>query len=584
MERNYIVNINKWSKGFRDFSISIFVIFGVVVFSILAKAQDSNQLLVKSIESKYDAVDLLKRAERMIQTDKQLALEIGNSILDNAMLTGNKELEVRSEVLLGKIYKSQNSYDSALLYFNYALELSREIENDNFEATALIGLGEVYSSKMQYDSAYNNYYQALLKALKTENDIQLGEIYNSLGGFYYDCGNIGDAEIYWQKAINISSKINDLKGIARMENNIGEVYRLNGEYHKALDCFSRALVINRDMENKHWLATNYDNMGMIYHKLGKQEKALEFINNGIYLSREIGYAKGESAGYSSLGLFYQNNNQPDSALKYFRLAFSLSQKIHEINTLKKASEGLSKVYELSVQPDSALYYQKKFKNFSDTILNTRNLTRVSLLLAQAQFENENRMREIKVKKTRNRYFIVILALALVLVIISFIYFIQRNKVQLLDLKKQNLELEKKYLNNELTNFAIHINQKNEFLSDLKGRIQNLRIQSSKDDDNSISEIKSLIMQNIQQKDDIDDFYNYADKLNRELVIKLNQKFPGLTANEIQLCVLLKLNLSTKEVASIRHVTPRAIKVARYRLRKKLNLPAEGNISDYLNSI
>jgi len=584
MERNNTVNINRLRKVIRDFSISIFMILGVVVFSFLAKAQDSNQLLAKSIEINYNAVDLLNRAEKLIQTDKQLALEIGNSILDNSMLTGNKELEVQTEVLLGKIYKSQNNYDSALLYFNYALELSREIENDDFEATALIGLGEVYSSKMQYDSAYNNYYQALLKALKTGNEIQLGNIYNSLGGFYYDCGNIINAEVYWQKAKNINAKINDLEGIAKLENNIGEVYRLNSEYHKALDCFSKALNINEEMKNYTWLSTNYDNIGMIYHKLDNQDKALLFIQKGLLLSKDIGYAKGESTGYSSLGLYYQNNNQPDSAIKYFRLSFYLSQKIHEINTLKMASEGLSKVYELSGQPDSALYYQKKFKSFSDTILNTRNLTRVSLLLAQAQFENENRVREIKVKKTRNRYFIVILALALVLVIISFIYFIQRNKVQILDLKKQHLELEKKFLNNELTNFAIHINQKNEFLSNLKDRIQNLRSKSSKDDDNSISEINSLITQNIQQKEDSEDFQIHADKLNREFVIKLNQVFPNLTANEIQLCVLLKLNLSTKEIASIRHVTPRAIKVARYRLRKKLNLPAEGNISKYLNKL
>jgi DNA-binding CsgD family transcriptional regulator len=206
------------------------------------------------------------------------------------------------------------------------------------------------------------------------------------------------------------------------------------------------------------------------------------------------------------------------------------------------------------------------------------------MLAQAQFENENRMREIKQRKTQNRYLIIILTLGLVLVSIGLVYFIQRNKVQLLDLKKKNLELEKKYLNNELTNFAIHINQKNVFLTDLKSQIQNFRKLENEDQDAKISELNSLITQNLQQKDESEDFQIHADKLNREIVIKLNQKFPDLTPKEVQLCVLLKLNLSTKEIASIKHVTPRAVKVARYRLRKKLNLPLEGNISEYLNEL
>ncbi len=217
-------------------------------------------------------------------------------------------------------------------------------------------------------------------------------------------------------------------------------------------------------------------------------------------------------------------------------------------------------------------------------MNTRNLTKVGLLLAQAQFENEIRLKDIEQQRSKTKYFIAILILGLILIIISLVYFFQRNKVQLLHLKKQHLELEKKYLNNELTNFAIHINQKNEFLNDLKKRIQKLQNNDNKDQNILIPEINSLIVQNLHQKDDIMDFQFNADKLNQDFVINLSQKYPTLTSNEIQLCVLLKLNLSTKEISSIRHVTPRAIKMARYRLRKKLNLPEKSNISEFLNRI
>ena len=437
---------------------------------------------------------------------------------------------------------------------------------------------------MDYEPSYNNYYNALLIALEIGDQIHLATIYNSLGGFYYNCENYTDAEVFWQKARQIHYDLENQEGIAKTENNIGEVFRLTGNYKMALPYFERAVAINKKLKFNTWLSTNYDNIGMIYHMMGDNEKSLSYLYKGLTLAKDIEFAKGECTSYSSLGLFYYENNKLDSALKYFWKSYLLATEIQEIRTLKAASEGLSKTHKCMSNFDSALMFQEKFKNYSDTILNGRNLTRLSLVMAQTQFENEKRIEEIRQKKSRNRYILVIITLVSVVIIISLIYYNQRNKFRYLDLKKQHLELEKKYLNNELTNFAMHITQKNELLNDLKNRIQSLRHSGADKQNTGLSGINSLIIQSLSHKDDIEVFQNNADKLNREFIVELKQKFPSLTTNEVQLCTLLKLNLSTKEIASIRQVTPRAVKMARYRLRKKLELPLEGDISEFLNKL
>jgi CheY-like chemotaxis protein/DNA-binding CsgD family transcriptional regulator len=62
---------------------------------------------------------------------------------------------------------------------------------------------------------------------------------------------------------------------------------------------------------------------------------------------------------------------------------------------------------------------------------------------------------------------------------------------------------------------------------------------------------------------------------------LNHRFPVLTPGEKKLCALLRLNLSTKDIATITFQNPQSVDMARYRLRKKLNLTTDENLSEFL---
>lgn len=64
---------------------------------------------------------------------------------------------------------------------------------------------------------------------------------------------------------------------------------------------------------------------------------------------------------------------------------------------------------------------------------------------------------------------------------------------------------------------------------------------------------------------------YVPEFNSDFYKNLIKDFPSLTTNERRLCALLNLNMSTKEIAMMTHQTPHSIKIARYRLRSKLNL-------------
>jgi DNA-binding CsgD family transcriptional regulator len=67
----------------------------------------------------------------------------------------------------------------------------------------------------------------------------------------------------------------------------------------------------------------------------------------------------------------------------------------------------------------------------------------------------------------------------------------------------------------------------------------------------------------------------------DFLISLKDKFPTLSGNELKLCTYLRMNLSSKEIAQLMNISVRGVEIGRYRLRKKLQIPTEVNLFEFL---
>jgi AraC family transcriptional regulator, chitin signaling transcriptional activator len=99
-----------------------------------------------------------------------------------------------------------------------------------------------------------------------------------------------------------------------------------------------------------------------------------------------------------------------------------------------------------------------------------------------------------------------------------------------------------------------------------------------------SEIKKAIKINEVNKHEWEIFETNLNQINNEFIIALSKKYPNLTSKDIKLCVYLKMNLSSKEIAPMMNITFRGVELHRYRLRKKLGLNQEEVLSKFLLSI
>jgi len=151
----------------------------------------------------------------------------------------------------------------------------------------------------------------------------------------------------------------------------------------------------------------------------------------------------------------------------------------------------------------------------------------------------------------------------------------------------NLKLEKEIeaKEKEQKKVALSIIRKNEILFKLKAEIEILKLKPEKTLKYSdLNTLKLLILENLNVENERKSFDIYIKELNNTFFQNLEKKYPGLSDNEKKLCSLLRLKLTSKEIASILNITPKSVEVNRYRLRKKMNIKKEEKLSKIIRKL
>jgi DNA-binding CsgD family transcriptional regulator len=152
-----------------------------------------------------------------------------------------------------------------------------------------------------------------------------------------------------------------------------------------------------------------------------------------------------------------------------------------------------------------------------------------------------------------------------------------NTQMVMKLRNEKLELEIENKNRELAISTMSLIKKNEFLNSIKSELKGV-------DDYNLKRVIKIIDKNLNNTDDwklFEEAFNNADK---DFLKIIKDKHSALTPNDLRLCAYLRLNLSSKEIAPLLNISTRSVEVKRYRLRKKMNLPREASLTNYILEI
>ena len=150
-----------------------------------------------------------------------------------------------------------------------------------------------------------------------------------------------------------------------------------------------------------------------------------------------------------------------------------------------------------------------------------------------------------------------------------------NQEQSMRFKNESLTKDIESKNRELAISTMSLIKKNEFLNSIKNEL------IDRNDASSINPVIKIIDKNLNNTDDWKLFQEAFNNADKDFLKKIKSIHSSLTPNDLRLCAYLRLNLSSKEIAPLLNISTRSVEVKRYRLRKKMNLPHESSLTNYI---
>lgn len=490
-------------------------------------------------------------SEIYTKTDLMKSLQYARQALEHAKKSQQKVLETRAQILVGNSFLFLGIWDNAMGNYLSALKLAQDNDFVGEELVSLTSLGIIQDRLDNFDQSLEYYFKAL-------------DIYN--------------------RSIADKKSLNGVKKIQALYNNIGNIYSSKKEYETAIEYYLKGL----DLSEK---ALDNQNIGNICNNLGKLEierknfeKAFQYLNKALEARQKENNKSGIAKSYLFIGNYYQAINQLDSSQIYAERALQTGLEMQEQLTIENANNMLFEIFMQKGDYKKALEYHIQFKNASDSLINKGKIEEMTRLQMQFEYAKSEQEREESREKMRYAYIIILSGLILLIIIFGLLFFLGRSRNKRIKLQKEKLEEDMMIKNKELTTNVIYLMQKNELIDNITSRLLNLKEKLKPENKEPVQKI-IYDLQALTNNDAWNEFEIRFQNVHEQFYKNLQQKFPDLSPSEIKLAAFLRLNMSSKEIASITGQSINSLETARYRLRKKLGITnQEVNLVNFLLNI
>jgi len=276
--------------------------------------------------------NLGRRDEALDDLNRSLAIwheidQTGAAIRSRSALSGiagARSAEASALDNLGRTYTDMGQGRKAINYFEQALMLWREENEQNGEALTLNNEGRAYADLGEKEKALDTYRRALMLWRGAGNRQGEGSTLNNFGRLYRDLGQNQMALDYFNQALPIWREIGNRNGEALALNDIGRAYSDMGEGKKALEYFEQASSIWRETGNRRGEATTLNNEGRAWLGLDPA-RALSIDSQALAIWKEVKDTRGEALALSSIGWAAAALRDPDHALAMRLAALALAK-------------------------------------------------------------------------------------------------------------------------------------------------------------------------------------------------------------------------------------------------------------------
>jgi DNA-binding CsgD family transcriptional regulator len=507
---------------------------------------------------------LLKQGwKELVKDNDTAALKLFSEAYEEAKKDNNVAAMAEALLHLG-IGSYGASFTNGLNYASLALAQYKKLERTEPQY-ALTGRSKCLQLISTIKSRQGKYSEAIslsreaMKGFAPANDSTgyLGLIYNTLGVAYAQLQLSDSSEYYHRLAL--------------------EERKITGNYTYLPGSYMSVAAIEMNHGNKEQSKIHYDAAMRIADSTG---------NRQAQVSAWIGLGKWM--------LVFEK--KMDHAEASFIRAKTIAQSLSDKSFYLDALEQLKELQKQQGNFKEALAYEELIRGVKDTLADWEKEQVTGSL--EVQFHVAEKDRQISlVQKEKDitaltNYLLWGTIGFLIIISAGIIWFLRRinkrDKLLLLAkeelmkateeqkrLKEQQMQNEIEFKESQLSAMTLQMLQKNELMQELKEKIEQPK---DKGGDDALAKI---INKGLNQDKEWTDFNTSFESINKNFYSRIKQAYPDISPNDLKICALIKMNLSIKEMAGILNISPDSVKTARYRLRKKLQLNTEDNLTDFI---
>lgn len=575
-----------------------------------------------------------------VMTEQTMALH-----QDSGLLYADSALKIIEKYSLGdkermtvagfkaQLYTDLQQKDSAYHY----LEMYHALANENDDSLAI---GNYWLYRANLESQRENLYVAEKFIVDAENilvrygtEAGLAQAYSMHGAILSGRGEYEKSQTLFLKAFDLYQKVNDLQGLSSLSLNIGNNYKEIGSSHEALKYYHYARGFAQKSNYQIGLVSSWMNLGVYYRSIDTDsakfyyQKALEtipttplslkriqveynyaniFQDNKEYdkamamyeklyrQCKELNMQTGVAVVSSGLASIFSERKQYDKAERYILDAIAIFEKDGVVKFTLAFKKQLKEVYQDKGDYKKALEMDDALNAESDSLNNLNKQLAIHDMELFYQSEHvrlENEKLQSEVENNRlNLLLRLIIIFFLIIFIVSIVVIYQRgakNRIKMI----ANLE-EINKIESELRNVQ---EMQSVWLKKVVKQQQNEWMQLSEENEEirrKVSAVGIIDRKEVENmtgisKKDSDQFYlkSMMTRFNLiypDFIEHLQQRFPEFNQQEIQFCMLVKINIPLKDIASILNVSMSTIEKRWHKIASSIG--TDGTIQDLYASI
>jgi tetratricopeptide (TPR) repeat protein/DNA-binding CsgD family transcriptional regulator len=567
------------------------------------------------------ALNGLAYVQNKNRTDPNATLHNAQRALVLAEKAKDKRQKARAFTIIGYVHHDHSDRRQALDYYNRALSLSEEIDDKYAIATNLGNIGGAHLGLADYPQALDYSSRALALADELGDKATARWQLNNIGYVHNFHADYPRALGYYARALSLAEELGDKEGIERSLGDIGVVHDSLANYPLALDYYTRALAIAEEIGSKGSVARHLNCIGTLHCHFFDYPRALGCYSQSLSLAETIGDKNLIAFNLGNIGEAYRESQDYPRALDYLRRALELCEQIgtrrpasywmHSIAMIERKLGNLDAAYQGML--DTLHYLRDELKTndlVADTLLELggvlfeqgkveEGLTRMEEALALAEELGEKQAASEAHKEIAGAYSQMgdgIKAyehLSKHLALNKEIFseesrknvekFNMRVAIAGMESEKELQRLRAEQSEKELANSTLQLVSQTELLTELRDDLLGV-VRKFPMPDGAAKELRDRIKLLPCKSVDWAKFDMQFKAAHPEFTKKLAELHPTLTAMELRICSLLRMNLTSEEIARLFCLSSRAIESHRFRIRKRIGIPHTTDLAIYLAKI